>query len=128
MFAADSVTRVLALPLIVAALAMSVPFEVSRAAEAGTNIASGRNCCGKIASPCCGSACCRMPADQSERSPSNPADNSSQRAQEGKLVWSAFAALGVAAEAGGAALRHFSGIVSTSGSPSLIAEHVRLQI
>jgi hypothetical protein len=127
MRAAKSMACTLALGLVAPALLAGTAFEVPLAAAKGENVARGTSCCGQLASRCCESACCGMPANPSERSPSNPPSRSNDRLQDGKLVWSSFSD-GVATMNTGLTLRRFSEILPTSGSPSLVSEHIRLQI
>lgn len=91
----------------------------------GAVVSAGECCLAKV-NACCGRACCEVPAPLQERPRSDQTTSSSDRPRDGKVSWSGVILRN--AESGHIDRCDSSPAVPHSGSPSLIAQHVRLQI
>ncbi len=114
-------TRLLLLPL----LALGLVFSGFTMPTNGA-VASPGECCQTKVKTCCGMTCCETPTPQQQRPRSDQTKPSNERPSDGQSSWS-----GITLRYGslGRAERYASPMaVPTSGSPSLITQHIRLQI
>jgi hypothetical protein len=90
--------------------------------------ASGKECCPAtvVNSACCGLSCCQAPAPQPDRSATEHSKRTTDRSTDGKIAWASLFTLDRDHRQTAVGGRQFG--VPASGSPSLIAQHVRLQI
>jgi hypothetical protein len=120
--------RFLLVPLLLVSLVASglaMPVASAMAARLGQPV--GDCCRTEAAAVCCGTACCQSPVPRPERSPSDVPKRSDDRSNDGKLGWAAIALVNTPAI--NTLERHGDSLaVPHSGSPSLIAQHIRLQI
>jgi len=120
--------RLLLVPLLVVSLVacgLAMPVASAMAGRLGQSV--GDCCRVEAAAVCCGMACCQSPIPRPERSPSDVPKRSDDRPNDGKLGWVAIALANVPATS--TLERHGDSLaVPHSGSPSLIAQHIRLQI
>ena len=116
-------TRILLVPLLAVGLLAG-----GFATPALGSTAGGKECCPAtvVNSACCGLSCCQAPAPQPDRSAAEHSKRISDHPADGKIGWAGSFTLD--GDHGQTAIGGRPFGVPASGSPSLIAQHVRLQI
>ena len=116
-------TRTLLIPLIAAGLLAG-----GRPAPAMSSTVAGKACCQQPASDstCCGQSCCQVPTPQPKQNAPDQSKRSNDRTGDGMFL--SVGAVEFYRDPDQATCPgHFS-CLGGSGGPSLIAQHVRLQI
>ena len=118
----NSTTRILTAPVLVLALLFS-----GFAMPANGATASPSKCCkAEVTTDCYGMPCCDVRAPRQDQPQPVQSRPSNDRPSDGKTIWIDYVS-GQADLRRSTQVELFSG-APTSGSPSLIAQHVRLQI